>query len=51
MNELMIEASGIRKQFGDLEVLKNIDLEIRSQEITSIVRILWGRKNHAVANL
>ena len=37
MNELMIEAKGIRKQFGDLEVLKNIDLEIRSQEITSIV--------------
>ncbi|MDA0303872.1 MAG: ABC transporter ATP-binding protein [Bacteroidetes bacterium] len=33
----MIEAKGIRKQFGDLEVLKNIDLEIRSQEITSIV--------------
>jgi len=36
MNELMIEAEGIRKQFGDLQVLKNIDLEIRSQEITSI---------------
>lgn len=36
MNELMIEAKGIRKQFGDLQVLKNIDLEIRSQEITSI---------------
>ncbi|MDO7741314.1 MAG: ABC transporter ATP-binding protein [Flavobacteriales bacterium] len=33
----MIEARGIRKQFGDLEVLKNIDLDIRSQEITSIV--------------
>jgi len=37
MNDLMIEARGIRKQFGDLEVLKNIDLDIRSQEITSIV--------------
>ncbi len=37
MNDLMIEARAIRKQFGDLEVLKNIDLDIRSQEITSIV--------------
>ena len=37
MNDLMIEARGIRKQFGDLEVIKNIDLDIRSQEITSIV--------------
>ena len=37
MNDLMIEARGIRKQFGDLEVLKNIDLDIRSQEITAIV--------------
>tara|TARA_B110000503_G_scaffold109367_1_gene163583 strand:+ start:8968 stop:9633 length:666 start_codon:yes stop_codon:yes gene_type:complete len=37
MNQLMIEAKGIRKQFGDLHVLKNIDLNIRAQEITSIV--------------
>jgi lipoprotein-releasing system ATP-binding protein len=36
MNNLMIEAKSIRKQFGDLQVLRNINLEIRAQEITSI---------------
>ena len=32
----MIDARSIRKQFGDLQVLENINLEIRAQEITSI---------------
>lgn len=33
----MIETEGIRKSFGDLEVLKGIDLRIGSREIVSIV--------------
>ena len=33
----MIRATGIRKRFGDLEVLRGIDLEIRRGVITSIV--------------
>jgi lipoprotein-releasing system ATP-binding protein len=37
MNELMIEAHGITKEYGDLKVLKGIDLQIPSGQITSIV--------------
>jgi lipoprotein-releasing system ATP-binding protein len=37
MNELMIEAHGITKEYGDLKVLKGIDLQIPSGKITSIV--------------
>lgn len=33
----MIEAKGIVKQFGNLQVLKNIDLHIKTGEIVSIV--------------
>ena len=33
----MIQANGIRKSFGNLEVLKGIDLQIAKQEIVSIV--------------
>lgn len=33
----MIETEGIRKSFGDLEVLKGIDLHIGSHEVVSIV--------------
>lgn len=33
----MIQATGIRKSFGSLEVLKGIDLHIARQEIVSIV--------------
>ncbi|TLX76024.1 ABC transporter ATP-binding protein [Labilibacter sediminis] len=33
----MISAKGIKKQFGDLQVLKGIDLEIKEGEIVSIV--------------
>jgi len=33
----MIQANGIRKSFGNLEVLKGIDLHIAKQEIVSIV--------------
>ncbi len=33
----MITARGIKKQFGDLQVLKGIDLDIKSGEIVSIV--------------
>ena len=33
----MIQATGIRKSFGSLEVLKGIDLHIAPQEIVSIV--------------
>ncbi len=36
MNEIMIEARGITKSFGDLEVLRGIDLDIRRNEITAI---------------
>ena len=33
----MIKARGITKQFGDLQVLKGIDLDIRQGEVVSIV--------------
>ncbi|GAF04521.1 ABC transporter ATP-binding protein [Saccharicrinis fermentans] len=33
----MISARGIKKQFGDLQVLKGIDLDINSGEVVSIV--------------
>ncbi len=33
----MIRASGIRKAYGNLEVLKGVDLEVRQGEIVSIV--------------
>ncbi len=36
MNEIMIEARGLTKSFGDLEVLRGIDLDIRQNEITAI---------------
>ena len=33
----MIELQGIRKSFGDLEVLKGIDLSVNKREVISIV--------------
>jgi lipoprotein-releasing system ATP-binding protein len=33
----MISTSGITKSFGELKVLKGIDLEIREKEVVSIV--------------
>ncbi|MBV6405178.1 MAG: ABC transporter ATP-binding protein [Flavobacteriales bacterium] len=33
----MIQASGIRKRFGDLEVLKGVDLHVAKGEVVSIV--------------
>ncbi len=33
----MIEATGIRKRFGDLEVLKGVDLHVAKGEVVSIV--------------
>ena len=33
----MIKADDIRKSYGDLEVLKGIDLEIKKGEIVTIV--------------
>ena len=37
IHQRMIQAIGIRKSFGNLEVLKGIDLHIEKQEIVSIV--------------
>lgn len=33
----MIQATGIRKRFGDLEVLKGVDLHVQKGEVVSIV--------------
>lgn len=37
MNNNIIEATGIRKSFGTLEVLKGVDLSVRHGEIVAIV--------------
>lgn len=37
MNDNIIEATGIRKSFGALEVLKGVDLAVRRGEIVAIV--------------
>lgn len=37
MNDNIIEATGIRKSFGTLEVLKGVDLSVRRGEIVAIV--------------
>lgn len=33
----MIKTAGITKSFGDLKVLKGIDIEIRNREVVAIV--------------
>ena len=37
MNEKMIEIKGVTKSFGDLQVLKGLDLIIYKGEVVSIV--------------
>ena len=37
MNEKMIEIQGVTKSFGELQVLKGIDLTIYKGEVVSIV--------------
>lgn len=37
MKELMIKASSIKKNFGTLEVLKGIDLEVAKNEVVAII--------------
>ena len=37
MNDLVVEARGVAKQFGDLKVLKGIDLEINRGDVTCII--------------
>ena len=34
---MIIEASGIRKHFGDLEVLKGVDFQVEEREVVSIM--------------
>lgn len=37
MNEIIVSASGIRKQFGDLDALDGIDLEIQAGSILGLI--------------
>jgi polar amino acid transport system ATP-binding protein len=37
MSELMVRAEGVRKHFGRLEVLRGIDLEVRTGEVLCII--------------
>src|SRR3984893_4135369 len=37
MAEVMVRAEGVRKHFGALEVLRGIDLEVRSGEVLCII--------------
>lgn len=37
MTEVMIKATGIKKKFGSLEVLKGIDLELNKNEVVAII--------------
>ena len=36
-SEIMIKTNGINKSFGQLQVLKNISLEVKKGEIVSII--------------
>ena len=36
-NEVLVRLTGIHKWFGDLHVLKGIDLEIREQEVVVLI--------------
>ena len=35
----MIRAKGIHKSYGDLHILKGVDLEIKKGEVVSIVKL------------
>ncbi|MGW9117813.1 amino acid ABC transporter ATP-binding protein [Streptomyces sp. NPDC055663] len=37
MNDVILRARGVRKRFGDTEVLKGIDLDVRSGEVLCVI--------------
>ncbi len=37
MNDVILRARGVRKRFGDTEVLKGIDLEVRTGEVLCVI--------------
>ncbi|MEU0989300.1 amino acid ABC transporter ATP-binding protein [Streptomyces sp. NPDC005953] len=37
MNDIVLRARGVRKKFGDIEVLRGIDLEVRTGEVLCVI--------------
>ncbi|MFE5854681.1 amino acid ABC transporter ATP-binding protein [Streptomyces sp. NPDC056500] len=37
MNDIVLRARGVRKRFGDIEVLRGIDLEVRTGEVLCVI--------------
>ena len=44
-----VEIRGLRKNFGDLEVLKGIDLDVAQGEAVVLLGCQWIRQKHALA--
>ena len=45
MTDFIIRTEGLKKNFGDLEVLKGIDVSIRRGEVVSIIGPSGGGKS------
>ena len=45
MTDIIIRTEGLKKNFGDLEVLKGIDISIRRGEVVSIIGPSGGGKS------
>ena len=41
----LLEISGLRKRFGDLEVLKGIDLSVARSEVIAIIEVSGSGKS------
>ena len=47
--EAMLQIRNLRKSFGDLQVLKGIDLDVNKGDVVAILGPSGSRQNHAAA--